>query len=161
MDNYSESSESNIRNLIESPPITTQDDEYISDDFVMPPQIDFDFLHDQCHLGENEEHEDNLVKKKSGPRRNAIFLEPPHGALPHPNIDMEFDQAIMNEFMLNYARQEGSTFIHKKYCQGFTIRWRCIHNGMYNNHHGLPWQVTDKKLCKEKTESGSILCQCD
>ena len=62
MDNYSESSESDIHNLIESPSIIIQDDEnIISDDFVLPSQIDFDFLHDQHHLRENEEHEDNLL----------------------------------------------------------------------------------------------------
>lgn len=72
--------------------------------YLLPPQIDFDFLHDQHRLNENEEYEDNLLKKKSGPRCNAIFLEPSHEALPHPYIDMEFDQTTMNEFILNYAR---------------------------------------------------------
>ena len=121
--------------------------------------------HSQIGLVSNEssdedgDDEDDAPKRR-GPKRNPTFPNPPHGALPHPILGMELDQAAMQEYMMNYARQEGSAYSRTNYNHGMIIRWRCKHNGKYNNHHDLPVQVTDKRAQKELLESGKFVNKC-
>ena len=62
----------------------------------------------------------------------------------------------MQEYMTNYARQEGSAYTRTNYNHGTIIRWRCKHHGKYNNHHNLPKQVTNKREHKDLIDCSTM-----
>ena len=58
----------------------------------------------------------------------------------------------MDEYMHNYAKQEGFAINAHKERLGLCIRYRCIHVGQYNNFRKLPPHVTHKSKHKEAVE---------
>jgi hypothetical protein len=127
-----------------------EDDTVISpqasdDDFPLPHLSPSQTAHDSDEYSDHNADDEDDAPKRRGPKRNATFPDPPHGALPHPTLGVELDLATMQEYMTNYARQEGSAYTRTNYNHGTTIRWRCKHNGKYNNHRNLPKQVTNKE----------------
>ena len=60
----------------------------------------------------------------------------------------------MNEYMLNYAKQEGVAFTRAK--DGNRVRYRCVHAGRYRNRNNLPAEVTEKERRKELQDAGNI-----
>jgi hypothetical protein len=141
------------------------------DIFVLSPEIDVDvppplLRMNNAQFGDEKssdnEEEGDQPKKRTGPKRNPTFLDPPHGALSHPYIGWELDQAAMDKYLPEYARQEGAAFTRKRYARApnATVRWRCHHAGKYNDHRGLPRQVTRKSARKERVDSGTFLHKC-
>src|SRR5205814_2046246 len=82
------------------------------DDSVISPQTsDIDFplphpnpsqtAHDSDESSDQDADDEDDAPKRRGPKRNATFRDPPYGALPHPTLGVELDQAAMQEYMTN------------------------------------------------------------
>ena len=80
----------------------------------------------------------------------------PQGELLHPCIDWLADKPSMEQYMHDYAKQEGFAVNALKE-RGGVIRWRCCHAGKYNKHRNLPMDVTNKTQRRELAESGDSL----
>jgi len=89
---------------------------------------------------DDEEH-DALSKPKRGKKRNAIFASQSSGQLQHPYLKWELNEASMNKYMPEYAKQEGFAVNREKEHKGRIIRWRCIYAGKYKNHRNLSAEV--------------------
>lgn len=94
------------------------------------------------------------VPKRPGRKRETCFLNPPRGELQHPCIDWIIDKATMDEYILNYGKQEGFAFTRTQ--DGSYIRFKCVHAGKYRNRHNLPSEVTEKSKREELMAAGSM-----
>ena len=106
--------------------------------------------------GDDGDHseESPRIPKKKGPRVDDSFPLPPLGDLEHPYIDWVIDKVTMNEYMPNYAKQEGFALTRTK--DGIRVRWRCVHAGRYRNRNNLPAEVTEKERRQELQAAGTI-----
>jgi len=93
----------------------------------------------------DEDEELEYIPNKRGRRVNGNFVSKPLGALSHPYLGWTPIKAVMEEYMQNYAKQEGFVVIPAKE-RGGVIRWRCIHGGKYNDWRKQPANITDKSL---------------
>ena len=132
-----------------------QSDDEDNDTFIFPPEIDI-----KAPLSyeiDSEHHESKQLPKRRGRQVNSTFLEPPLGELGHPCIGVTLDKAAMEEYVPNYAKQEGYAVICGKENGGIIYYWRCIHGGKYNNWRNLPVEKTDKEQRQKKLDAGMAL----
>ena len=71
-------------------------------------------------------------------------------------ICSSLDKTAMKEYMLNYAKQEEYAVICGKENEGIIRRWKCIHEGKYNNWRNLSVEKTDKEQRQRKLNAGMI-----
>lgn len=145
----------------------SQDDD--EDDIYGPPVLppppvadpidNLDRLNSDINDDDDPSKECSLIPKKRGPRVDDCFPLPPLGDLKHPYIDWIIDRVTMDEYMPNYAKQEGSALIRTK--DGIRIRWRCVHAGRYRNRNNIPAEVTEKERRQELLNAGIIRCCVD
>lgn len=108
----------------------------------------------------NDEDDDPLVNRKSGKKRNATFVLPPHGALLHPFLEWQLDEASMDKYMPEYAKQEGFAVNRSQEHKGTVIRWRCIYAGKYNGHRNLSAEVgKGQDVPMNNSTSSIMLCR--
>ena len=110
----------------------------------------------------NHEREESTSEDESGMMLNKTaqqvtdqFEFPSQGELHHPYIGWRIDKVAMEEYMRNYAKQEG--FAVYKSTNGKVIYWRCVHAGKYRNRRGLPADVTDRSKRQEHLDAGNAL----
>jgi hypothetical protein len=96
--------------------------------------------------------------KKKGLQVDDRFPLPSLGDLQHPYIGWIIDRVTMDEYMPNYAKQEGFALTRTK--DGIRIRWRCVHSGRYRNRNNLPAEVTEKERRKELQDAGTHYSVC-
>ncbi len=119
---------------IQAPPLNVDGDE--DDAYILPPTLN----------AVDESDEENVtarIPKRRGRKVDPTFLLPPHSELLHPYIDWVLDKSAMEQYMHDYAKQEGFAVNALKE-RGGVIRWCCSHSGKYNDHRNLPADVTDK-----------------
>jgi len=92
-------------------------------------------------LNEDGDWHDALLKQKPGKKRNAEFVLLSNSELDHPYLGWQLDKVSMDEYMLEYGRQEGFAVNPEKEHKGTVIRWRCIYAGKYKNHRNLSTEV--------------------
>jgi len=114
-----------------------------------PDRLNYDIGGDDDSIEES-----SRIPKKKGPRVDDRFPLPPLGDLNHPYIDWVIDKVTMDEYMLNYAKQEGFALTRTK--DGTRIRWRCVHAGRYRNRNNLPAEVTENERRQELQDAGSV-----
>ena len=93
------------------------------------------------------------ISKKRGRRVESTFPSPPQGELAHPFDGWVIDKVAMDEYMPNYAKQEGCAMNPLRE-RGGVIRWRCVHGGKYNDYRHLPVEVTDKRHLGDALKTG-------
>ena len=96
--------------------------------------------------------------KKKGPQVDDRFPLPSLGDLQHPYIEWIIDRVTMDEYMPNYAKQEGFALTRTK--DGIRVRWRCVHAERYRNRNNLPAEVTEKERRKELLDAGIRYYDC-
>ena len=126
---------------------------------VLAPSIDYDFnipshlTTTSAMVSTSANQEVVQMPPKRGRKVQSTFPLPPQGELAHPFEGWVIDKAAMDEYMPNYAKQEGCA-VNPLREHGGVIRWRCIHGGKHNNHRSLPVEVTDKKHHENASEIG-------
>jgi hypothetical protein len=131
-----------------------EDDVNLSDSSEIHPSVDYDF--DFTTNSDTVFPFINEGPRKRGRKVQSTFPFPSQGELTHPFESWIIDQAAMNEYMPNYAKQEGFAVNSLKE-RGGVVRWRCIHGGKYNGHRRLPVEVTEKKHLQNAQNAGISL----
>ena len=113
-----------------------------------------DLLNSDIDDGNEDSEESSHIPKKKGPRVDDRFPLASLGDLEHPYIGWIIDKVTMDEYMPNYAKQEGVALTRTK--DGMRVRYQCVHAGRYRNRNNLPAEVTEKKRRQELQDAGII-----
>jgi len=137
-----------------------EDDIYESPVHIAPPPpMPESILNSDCQNSDINDNNDSCeesssIPKKKGPWVDAHFPLPPPGDLEHPYVSWIIDEVTMDEYMPNYAKQEGFAFTRIK--DGNRVRWPCVHAGKYRNRNNLPVEVTAME-CRQELQNDGII----
>ena len=96
-----------------------------------------------------------IQPKRWGRKVDSAFTNPPQDELWHLCINWLVEKLSMEQYMHDYAKQEGFAVNALKE-RGGVIRWHCYHAGKYDGHCNLPADVTNKTQRGKLAESGDF-----